>query len=149
MIFNSDINEEDSDGYTALHGAYSLDVVKYLHANGATNLSKGLRTAALAGKLETLKYLTDNQADINTRHVDGETVLMASVWNQNLEIVEYILQQGSDINAKSNVGITALHQAALYELLKVVKFLIEKNAEINERDSQGQTPLHFASKSPG
>jgi len=151
LIFFSyeDIDEEDSHGYSALHGAYSLDVVKYLHENGGTNLSKGLRAAAIYGKLDTLKYLMDNQADINTTFVDGETVLMASIWSTKLEIVEYVLGNGADINAKNDTGMTALHQAALYEMLKIVKCLIEKGARINERDNQLQTPLHFAAKTPG
>ncbi len=149
FISDQDINEEDNYGFTAINSCQSLDIVKYLHANGATNLSKGLQGAATQGKLDTLKYLLDNQADINTRFIDGESVLIGAFMSGSEEITDFVLERGADINAKNGEGVTALHKAAQFGLLKMVKYLIEKNAKINERENQGQTPLHFASKSLG
>ena len=117
-----DIEAEDNAGYTALHGAHSLDVVKYLHANGATNISKGLMIAAVHGQLDTLKYLMDNQADINTKYVEGETVLIGAVCCEKLEIVDYVIEKGANIHDTNDAGNTALHQAAYWGYLNIVKF---------------------------
>jgi ankyrin repeat protein len=149
IFFVIDIEEEDNAGLTAFHEAASLDVVKYLHEKGAKNVSKALFYPAIYGQLDTLKYLMDNQADINTTFIEGETVLIGSITSAKLDIVVYVIEQGADVNAKNDNGLTALHQAAFYGSLDIVKFLIERNAKIDAKDNQERTPLHLACMTSG
>jgi ankyrin repeat protein len=47
-----------------------------------------------------VEFLLAQDADIDTRLSDGETPLMAAVWNGQVETVALLIHKGADVNAK-------------------------------------------------
>jgi ankyrin repeat protein len=88
---------DDQLNSAAMNGR--LDEVKFLIKNGANihaNENSALVGAASAGNLEIVKYLLDNGANI---HVQGDNPLFWALYNGRLEVVKYLLNSGANINA--------------------------------------------------
>lgn len=67
-----------------------LEVVKYLHENGADITAFGnyaVRSASKNGHLEVVKYLHENGADTAAF---GSYVMKLALKNNNIEVVEYL-----------------------------------------------------------
>uniref|UniRef100_A0A8C6RAJ7 Uncharacterized protein n=1 Tax=Nannospalax galili TaxID=1026970 RepID=A0A8C6RAJ7_NANGA len=120
------------DGATALWcaaGAGHLEVTELLVSHGAdvnhstvTN-STPLRAACFDGRLDIVKYLVENNANI-------------SIANKGALRVRYLLEQRADPSAKAHCGDTALHFAA------------EAGADkMASRPGHGMTPLKVAAES--
>jgi Zn-dependent protease with chaperone function len=95
------IDEEDDEGYTALH------------------------YAAMWGDLEATKWLIENGADVNTTDNWGSTPIMNAVYNgAGVETVKLLLENGADKTLKDSEGKTAYdyavenRDAQLRDLLK-------------------------------
>ncbi len=140
-----DVNEEDDDGYTAIHISSSLEMTKYLMEVGSQEISKGLHSAASKGNLDIIKYLVENNADIEIKNKTGQTPLIIASMNNQLDILDYLLERKADTETKDNDMMTALHWASKEGHLEIVKHLIEKGANIDETESNGFTTLHLAS----
>ena len=89
------------------------------------------------GRLEIIKYLVDNGADI---HANDEYDLRRAAANGRLEVVKYLVDNGADIHANDD---GALRWAAENGRLEVVKYLIDNGADIHAR---GDCALNFAAK---
>lgn len=76
-------------------------------------------------KLEMIKVLLAQGADINARDYDGSTVLMKAAMADYLDIVKYLASQGADIFAR-NRGRTAQQSAKLFRSTKTTQFLKEE-----------------------
>lgn len=94
----ADVNVVKKSGETPLELAISLDIVKILVENGATDLSRGLHLPAQNSKLDVLKYLLENGAEINTkRHYDGKSALQLACEFGSLDIVTYLTEKNADL----------------------------------------------------
>jgi ankyrin repeat protein len=102
--------------------------MRSLHAAGASVNARGncclpLFLAAGEGKLEAVRYLLDEGADVNAREKPGDTALTEATFYGRLDVVKELLFRGADINAIGNEG-TALdiavkkRYAGIAELLK-------------------------------
>jgi len=76
-----------------------LEVVKYLHENGADASMEGCTApAVINGNLELFKYLVDNNITwVESGDSDGEFITHA-VENGHLDIVKYLVENGIDIH---------------------------------------------------
>eukprot|EP00667_Euglena_gracilis_P018859 EG_transcript_20100 len=133
------VNYSDSNGYTALHAACGCfedavvkpEVVRLLLAAGAdvnATLSSPpwctpLHWAAIvevkpddkrgeAVKLELLRELLRNGANVNATDRDGSTPLHWVSWMPHVSTPVVLLMHGADPNARDAQGRTALHIAA-------------------------------------
>ena len=79
--------------------------------------------AAGEGKLEAVRYLLDEGADVNARDNFGNTALAEAAYYGHLAVVKELLLRGADINAVGDGG-TALdiaisrNNTAVADLLK-------------------------------
>lgn len=112
-----------------------------------------LLTAAGTGRLEIVRYLLQQKANVNAAKTigDHETVLMVAALvypgqteASKLEIVRLLVSQGADVKARDRNRMTALHYAASQGSARIVAFLASRGADINARTNADMTPLHYA-----
>jgi len=106
-----------------------LEIVKYLVENGANIHAKNdqaLRNASYYGDLEIVKYLVKNGADI---HVRNDEALRNACYKGQLEVVKYLVKNGADIHVRND---QALRWASYYGYFEIVKYLVENGADIHE-----------------
>ena len=103
--------------------------------------------ATYKSKLETIKYLVENGAVVNSP--EGDEVMLSAAEEGNTDIVEYLISRGANVNAVS-VGIdgdvkdkkinSTLYSAIIRGNLDIIKLLIENGADIEqELDFSGGT----------
>ena len=100
--------------------------------------------AAAAGKVETLRQLLTEGADVDGKSDAGATPLHgAATWGHR-DITELLLANGADVNAKDGNGMTPLHFTANGDHKDLSVLLVEKGAAVNAKARNGWTPLHVA-----
>jgi len=100
--------------------------------------------AASLNRVEVVKFLIENDADINIPNNAGNTPLILAT-NQGFSRLSYLLiNNHADVNAINNSGGTALHEAVDNGDVDLVNLLLEKGADPNAKDIYGHTPLHDA-----
>lgn len=138
---NTDVNQSQSDGTTALHWAiyYSDEaLVERLLARdadvtarneyGATPLSQ----AAIIGNTNIIKMLLDAGAEADERGADDQTALMIIARTPNVTAADVLVNAGADVNAKEQWrSQTALMWAAAQMQPAMVEFLIEQGADVD------------------
>ena len=155
----ADIQASSSNGSTVLHFAsrYSnQEVVEFLlklneiFVNATDNLNRTPLMEACydGGRLDNIKMLIQNGADIQARDCDGSTVLHFASRNSNQEVLEFLLKLNEiSVNATDNLNRTPLMDACHDGgRLDNVKMLIQNGADIQARDCDGSTVLHFVSR---
>ena len=90
----------------------NLRRMRWLHFAGAridarSNLGNPLLLAASEGKLEVVRYLLDEGADVNARANSDSTPLAEAAYYGHADVIKELLLRGADINAISQTG-TAL-----------------------------------------
>jgi ankyrin repeat protein len=79
--------------------------------------------AAGEGRLNSVRYLLDQGADVNAREQGARTALTEAAFSGNSSVIKELILRGADINAVSDAGtpldiaIQANHSAAI-DLLK-------------------------------
>ena len=171
-----------------------LEIVKFLDSNGAEINAKAnseneiefhapkgtdtqgtkrifndftpLHNAAFYGKLEVVKYLISQGAEVNAKTKDGKTALDIAKERGWSEIVDYFSNSaeapaeftaaeqaeidkfcatyGKDVKARYDGGKTLLHYAVDRGNLAVVKYLVSQEADVNAKDKDRFTPLFAA-----
>jgi ankyrin repeat protein len=113
-------------------------------------IAEGVKNAAVAGDVETLKHLVAAHGGAAVR-LDGDPVeLTALHWaaaSGNVEAVRFLLAPpvGADPRAVRNNNFAPLHSAAMQGHAAVCKVLIGAGAEVNvQTNPQGYAPLHSA-----
>ncbi len=97
--------------------------------------------AVSLGRLEVVKYLLDNGADINQQMPMNlvsykYTGLMLAVRNKDTAIVKLLINRGADVNSESAARRTALHIGALNNSVEEVKLLLNvPGINVNARPS--------------
>ena len=67
--------------------------------------------AAGEGRLDAVRYLLDQGADVNARDARGRTALTEAAFSGNASVIKELIQRGADANVVSDEG-TALDVAA-------------------------------------
>lgn len=106
-------------------------------------INKRLRTNALYGYLNNVKYYFVQGADIDAKDFDGKTALLLSAQEGHLDCVRYLYQKGADVRAEDKYTYTALLLSACNGHFDCLKFLVRRGAYINAKDNLGWTALHW------
>jgi len=159
----ADVNIADNNGTYPWHlAAFQgyLEIMQVLKPKildidcKTNNIDKytALWYASQEGRLPTVKWLINNNADVNaTQESDGTTALQMAIVNNHLPTVKFLLEDGkADINKTNKDGVSPLYYSLGYfhqaYKLEITKFLLEHNANVHIKSiSGGDQPLHRAS----
>ncbi len=113
----------------------------------ATEIHSGdtaLHLAAKGNKIQAVKLLLENEANVNAKNKTSLTPLhMASVQG-HLDTVKLLLDYGADVNIQDHFGLTPLHMASQYGHVDVMEYLLVNGANVHAKtNDQGLTPLHW------
>jgi ankyrin repeat protein len=93
------------------------------HVNNQGSCCTPLLLAASEGRLDAVRYLLDQGADVNARDERGRSALTEAAFYGNASVIKELILRGADLNAVSDEG-TALDIAintnhdSVIELLK-------------------------------
>ncbi len=104
-----------------------------------------LMKASYYGKIEIVKFLLENNADIKATDYRGNTPLLHAAWSGHLDVVKELIANGADINEKNKLNWNALMQATVEGHFEVAKYLLELGSPTDEVDlEKGATALTIA-----
>jgi serine/threonine protein kinase/ankyrin repeat protein len=108
-----------------------------------------LLAAVTYGKVDVVKSLLANGANVNELDADGSTPLMIAAAGtpyllNNLPLVEILIGARASLEARDSRGRTALHRAASEGKTEVVRLLLDSGALLNTKANDGATPLLYA-----
>ncbi len=111
----TDINTKINDlGWTALHAAVRF------------------------GRNDIVKFLVDQNADLNVQDNAGQTPLLVAVESGQLNTVTHLIEKGVNVNIASNNGDNPLSMSQKIGLNKISDLLLQNNAQLPEQDVQSQ-----------
>ena len=110
-------------------------LLKYLNKVTEINdvdISTGLTPLLYAinnSRIEIVKFLIENGADIEAEDTEGKTSLILSVENDDIEKVKYLVENGADLEADDGYE-TASQIAVINKNLEIATYLVEKGASL-------------------
>ena len=117
LLAKVDINEQNSEGYTALQHAIWLN------------------------KPDLVQWLLDNGACAHSPNHQGNTPLHIATWcsyrdynatsKAIIPICRLLLNKKASVNVINGFGLTPLHHAIYYNFTDVVKLMLEQDADID------------------
>ncbi|KAL7714269.1 hypothetical protein QTN25_008169 [Entamoeba marina] len=102
-----------------------------------------LEMAIRSKNFSALELLLKRGADVNSHNRSGKTVLMTSVFENDINAVTLLLRNSCDVNKKTYTQhSTALHYAcSSYNInLDMVQLLIKYGADVNAQNLHGDSP---------
>lgn len=133
-----------------------------------------LMFAASQGKIDIVRYLIENGADINYIKSDGPSSLLFAAMFRHEDVVRLLVENGAEVNSGNGqdapifkaieygtkeiaeylvekgadvpVSNFLLHQAAAGGMSKIVDHMIHKDVDIYSMNANGGTLLHSASR---
>lgn len=112
-----DIDDQDNDGFTALHKAIigkKEAVISHLLRKGASphirdrDGASPLHYAVQVGAMQTVKLLIKYEVDVNAADNEGWTPLHIAVQSRNRDIAKVLLVNGADKTRRTKDGMTPL-----------------------------------------
>lgn len=121
LLSDADVNQQDSDGWSPLHFASSVEMCVLLLSCGA------------------MVDMTDNF---------GMSCLHKSAATNSLLRCSLLLKVSANVNLQTQNGTTPLHCAARSDTNgKLCELLLDHDADVDAQDIDGWTPLHVAADS--
>jgi ankyrin repeat protein len=108
-----------------------------------------LHWAARGVHFELVKYLVENNADINAKDINQITPIASITARNHLSALEYLLNNGANPNVIDFEGDTPLHYAAASGQLRTAQLLLENGASVHIKNSYERTPLVIAVRESG
>ena len=141
LISKNDQNLED----TITNILRQINDIVESNKETALHVALGIQVPSEELRLNIVKNLIQNGAEINARDKHKFTPLHYATENGDLEIVQHLLDHGAHIEAKNDVKRPPLLFAVGENHLEVVKCLIEKGAQLDNNE-YGYTALHIAAE---
>jgi uncharacterized protein len=116
------------------------------HADEITD--QALMVVAQVGKIDAVKRLIAEGANIETTDQQGRTVLDVATAFGQADVVKILLTAGVNVNPGTGNRQTALHIAAASGKTDIVRALLEAGARVDIADQDGNEPLHLAVANP-
>ena len=146
-----DVNNKDTRGFTALHGAccrgVSHDILDLVLSYSPRLDERGLwgctalYVACESNRLGAVQRLVTAGANLEVRGGGGQTPLHVAARYASSDVVDVMLQAGADVHAVDDDGRTPLHHACYTTNLPAVQTLLSHGADVNIRSGYGWTPL--------
>lgn len=130
--FRSNVEQETS---AVIEGGYPVE--------GASPLW----TASTLGKIDFVKLLVANGADIEHTTDSKSSPLRGAAFDGHCDVCEFLISKGADIDKPNQVGQSPLTIAAAMQKKECVQLLIRKGAGVNHKGHNGDTPLHVCVES--
>lgn len=103
-----------------------------------------LAGAAAAGRVQQVRDLLLDGADVNARGPGERTPLMNAAAGGNLQTSRLLLAAGAEVNLVDARGRSALMEASAFGHAGLVKLLIGLGADVNLTDKTGLSALKLA-----
>jgi len=110
-------------------------------AGGDVSTSDALKSAAMSGNVDALRWVVKQGVDVKKRGADA---LLDAANAGKAESVRYLIELGVPVESRTNYGWTVLHLAAYNGNAATVKVLVEAGADLRADDGTGKTPLDWA-----
>jgi ankyrin repeat protein len=108
-------------------------------------LNSAFRIAAREERLDDMKRLLAQKADINACSDEGETALMYASRNCSTPIVKALLTNDADVNLQDREGRTALIYAAQDSCAPVIQILLmDPKTRLRQKDNFGKAAIDYA-----
>ena len=108
-------------------------------------LSTSLRNAASTGRLDLIKLLIAEGADVNqSPETRRPSALHEAARGNYLDVAEFLIDAGANVNALARAERTPLHQAVMMNHLEIAKLLIQHGANVEMTNIHGNTALDIA-----
>ena len=101
-----------------------------------------LHSASFEGRLQVVRHLLRQGADVNVLTAENITSLLFASWRGHCDVVQCLLDHGADLELRDEWNNSPLTWAVYYGNVDVVQLLLEHNADVNSQDENGYTPLH-------
>jgi len=153
----ADVNYVRKSGWGAIHRLVNSQEHQHfdgseiiaLLINAGVNIEQRTRggdtplsLAASNDRINELRLLLANNAEVNSVDNKGRTPLYNTIFGDNIAIVKALIKAGADVNIANNVGWTPLYSAIGKNKMAVVKLLITAGGDVNIANNRGWTPLH-------
>lgn len=122
--------------------------------NGRLEASTGrtlAHLAAIAGRVDVLRYLISRGASISLGDDDGNTMLHLIArkckFPCHFDTARFLLEHGAKVGAENGNAVQPLHEAAFYGHLRCAEMLVQRRADVGASDNDGTLPLHAAAAS--
>ena len=112
-------------------------------AKQTAQLEERVYSSIRKGDVLSSQKLLSKGFDVNTRYMDGETLLMRAVVDGHTDVVKLLIQKGANVNQNDLFGFTALGLAVLNNRLIIVQYLLKHKADVNGM-LHGEPPLVLA-----
>lgn len=106
--------------------------------------SAPIHYAMLGGNKNTVNFLLNNGAWVNSQNYFSETALHWACKIGKISLIKLLLKHGICMSMQDTEGNTALHWAADFDNPEVVKFLLENGADPTIKNKRNETPFHIA-----
>ena len=139
-------------GCVAMDG--NAKVIQLLLDRGAAQEEEAqgstLESLAQGGKVEAIRLLLDNWADVNTERGIFSDALITAARNGNTEVIQLLLDKGANVNARNEIDILygayidALQAAVHHDKIEAIQLLLDKGANVNAQGGEYGNSLQAA-----
>ncbi|XP_053374669.1 ankyrin repeat domain-containing protein 12-like isoform X3 [Mercenaria mercenaria] len=129
----SRFNLENTKIYFTRHGIRIID-------RGDNTKTTLLHAAAGFGDIESVRYLLEQNVDVNITDERGLTPLHNGVHHNHYAIAELLVEQGASVNREDVWGFTPLHLAAEVKDWNIYQLLLKNGGDGNKKNRNGDTP---------
>jgi len=100
--------------------------------------------ACAEGRVDAVRKLLDEGADVNRANWDGVTPLIIACGNGHVDVARLLLEKGAEVDKAEKEGWTPLIIASRQGHVDVARLLLDKGAEVDKANKNGATPLYIA-----
>ncbi|XP_059139281.1 putative ankyrin repeat protein RF_0381 [Physella acuta] len=139
LVESDKVSEETSAKETVVK---SYELINLKNKVGETVLHVACRN----GHEIILRFLIQENCDLDATSCSGETALMLSIRSKKETIAKTLINCKVQLNTRDVKGETALHIAVNNNLEDITLHLIDNGVDVNAKNKDGNTPIFFATR---